>query len=279
MSFTTTQTTPSVQFLIDRSLSMGYTLDTTSGTSRYTAVSNAVQQVVGQLQAHAYFGASLFTQTSTLCPRLDNTPARRLNNLSQIQQLIGNFSPTGFTPTAEAFAQTAGLFASNPPPTKSPAIIVLATDGEPNTCDYNGDPDAKTVAAISDAYDNGIRTFILGIAGVNDIFLQQAANAGQGAVNHDVQYFTADTPQQLDNALQTIIGRVTSCELSISGVVDPSQASSGTVTLDGMTLTYGLQWDLVDNTTLRLLGSACQTLQNAPSSHVDATFPCQAVIF
>src|SRR4051794_23478226 len=62
VSFTATVTTPSVQLLIDRSLSMGYTLDTANNVSRYQAIGNAVMQVVSQLQSKVYFGASMFTQ-------------------------------------------------------------------------------------------------------------------------------------------------------------------------------------------------------------------------
>ena len=281
VSFQAHVTTPSIQILIDRSLSMGYTLDTSANISRYQAVGSAVLQVVGSLQSKVYFGASLFTQTSTACPRIDSTPARQLNNLSQVQTLIQNFSPDGFTPTAAALAQTAQRFQNNPPPADSPAIIVFATDGLPNNCQPVGDPWADTIGAISDAYSANIRTFVLGIAGVDESYLQEMANAGQGvtANQHQAAYFTASNASALDAAVETIIGTVASCDLAISGQVDPQLASSGIVTLDGVTLHYQTEWHLLDDHTLELEGAACNTLKTDPNAHVEATFPCNAIIY
>jgi hypothetical protein len=280
VNFTASTTTPSVQFLIDRSLSMGYTLDTSSGSSRYQVVGSAVLQIAGQLQGKAYFGASLFTQTNTVCPRVDSTPARQLNNQSQIQTLLGAFTPTGFTPMAAAVGAVQTQFATNPPPEGSPPILVLATDGLPNNCNYNGDPNADTVAAITAAYDAGIRTYVLGIAGVDTTYLQDMANAGQGLTNglHNAAFYTASNPQDLQTALQTIIGGVTSCELMISGHVYPDYASQGVVTLDGNELHYGTDWILHGDNVLVLTGPACTKLETEPNAHVQATFPCGAVI-
>ena len=281
VSFTATATVPSVQLLIDRSVSMAYTLDTATGVSRYQAVSNAVFQVVGQLQAKVLFGATMFTQPSaSTCLHLDSTASRKLMNLAQVQQLFQTLSPAGFTPTAAAVAQTAALFAASPPPAHSPPVIVLATDGLPNNCQTFNDPSADAVAAVADAHAAGIRTFVLGIAGVQGQFLQDVANAGQGVHpgQPNAPYFTANSSADLNLALQTLIGGVASCELAINGDVDPQFANSGTIKLDGALLHYGTEWDLVDSGTLRLKGAACTTFKTTPNAHVDATFPCTAVI-
>jgi hypothetical protein len=51
------------------------------------------------------------------------------------------------------------------------------------------------------------------------------------------------------------------------------------VAIDGTMLQYGGDWELVDNTTLRLKGSACDKLKSEPNAHVTATFPCSAIIY
>jgi hypothetical protein len=162
----------------------------------------------------------------------------------------------------------------------SPPVIVLATDGLPNSCNSNDDTTAQTVASAQAAYTAGIRLFVLGIAGVNDNFLQQVANAGAGvqANQPNAPYYTANSPAQLQQAFQQIIGGVVSCDLTISGTIDTNQASSGTVTLDGQTLTYGTDWTLVNGNTIELIGAACDTLKNSANPSVDASFPCGSVI-
>lgn len=128
---------------------------------------------------------------------------------------------------------------------------------------------------IRSAHADGIRTFVLGIAGMGDYFLQEAANAGQGvkAGQPDAKYFTANTAQDLRDAFQSIIGAVASCELAIDGAVDPQLADSGTVKLDGELLKYDLDWTVVSSTTLRLEGAACEKFKASSTAHVEATFP------
>jgi len=59
------------------------------------------------------------------------------------------------------------------------------------------------------------------------------ANAGLGAQSGqpNAPYYLANSPQQLTDAFDQIIGGVVSCDLMISGNVDPSMAQNGTVTL------------------------------------------------
>src|SRR5688572_16824222 len=138
VSFMATQVTPSIQLVIDRSGSMATKLPNTN-TTRYQAMREALvgtNGVVGQLQAKAHFGASLYSSDSP-CPRFYNTNARTMMNFAQVQQLIDSHQPAGDTPTPPAINAAVQLFASNPAPAGSPPIIVLATDGLPNGC--NGD--------------------------------------------------------------------------------------------------------------------------------------------
>lgn len=280
VNFMATQVTPSVHLVIDGSGSMGTLLPNTN-TSRYQAMRDALvgtNGVVGQLQSKAYFAASLYTSDSP-CPRLYNTNTRALNNFTQVKNLIDGRAPAGNTPTPAAIDQTVQYFAANPAPMGSPPIIVLATDGLPNSC--NGDDSqTQSVTSTKNAYNAGIRTFVLGIAGVNDTFLQNMANAGQGVQQGqtNAKYYTANSPADLQTAFQQIIGGVVSCELTINGTVDPEQAKGGSVTLNGMQLTYGTEWTVVNGTTIKLLGAACDRLKTSNNPQVQATFPCGSII-
>jgi hypothetical protein len=280
VNFMATQVIPSIQLLIDRSGSMDSNLPN-SNTSRYEAMRDALvgtSGVVAQLQGKVHFGASLYSSDSP-CPRLYNTAARTLNNFAQIKTLIDGQSPSGNTPTPGAIDQAAASFTANPPPMGSPPIIVLATDGLPNSCNGN-DSQPESIQAAKNAYNAGIRTFVLGIAGVNDNFLQAMANAGQGVQQNqpNAKFYTANSPAELQMAFQQIIGGVVSCELTINGTVDPEQAKGGSVTLNGMQLMYGTDWEVVSGTTIRLLGQACETLKSSTNPQVQASFPCGSII-
>jgi hypothetical protein len=279
VNFMATQVTPSIHLVIDRSGSMGTLLPNTN-VSRYQAMRDALvgnNGVVGQLQSKVYFAASLYTDDSP-CPRMYNTASRAKDNFTQVKTLIDSQSPNGNTPTPAAIDSAVAAFAANPAPAGSPPIIVLATDGLPNSCS-GSDSQPQSIQSAKNAYTAGIRTFILGIAGVNDTFLQNMANAGQGvqAGQPNAKYYTANSPADLQTAFQQIIGGVDSCELNITGQVDPAQAQYGTVTLNGSPLTYGTEWT-VNGNTITLLGGACDRLKSASNPQVQASFPCGSVI-
>ena len=280
--FAASPVTPSIQLLLDRSGSMdGNDISPT----RYKAMQTGINTVIGQLQNQVYFGASLFT-SDNVCPKLYSTPTRAKMNANAIATLIASQSPNGNTPTAPSIDQVVADFTANPAPAGSPPIIVLATDGEPNSCDNGGDTTNETVTAAGAAYAKGIRLFVLGLANLNTTFLQRVANAGAGvtAGMPNAPYYTANNTTDLTNAFNTIIGGVLSCDLAISGgngsTVDASTAAQGTVTLNGMTLVYGTDWTVdPSGTVIHLIGTACDTLKASQTPMVDASFPCGSVIF
>jgi hypothetical protein len=276
--FTAMPTTPSIELLIDGSGSMDTSIG--GGQTRYTAIREALvgtQGVVTTLKSQIYFGAAIFTDAAP-CPTLFKAP-RMLNNTA-IQTLIDGNSPAGATPTPPSIDQVVADFAANPPPMGSPPVIVLATDGLPNSCGGANDTQAESIVAAKASYAAGVRLFILGIAGINNTFLQQMANAGQGVQpgQPNAMYYTANSPASLSTAFQAIIGGVLSCDLTISGQVDPATAMGGTVTLNGHVLMYGTDWTVVNGTTIHLLGAACTELKSTPNPTVDASFPCGSVI-
>ena len=281
VNFTAKAVTPSIQLLIDRSGSMDQSI---GAVDRYTAVRNALVDptdgVVTKLQSKAYFGASLYS-TDAPCPKLYSVP-RALSNRDAIATLINSQSPAGNTPTGGAIDQVVAGFAANPPPAGSPPIIVLATDGLPNNCD--GDSAAgqqKAIQAATASYAAGIRLFVLAVGnGIADNHLQAMANAGAGvqAGQPNAPYYVSNSPADLANAFNQIIGGVLSCELMINGNVDQSQAAGGTVVLNGMTLQYGTDWELATPNTIRLLGQACENLKSSINPVVTASFPCGSIL-
>jgi hypothetical protein len=292
--FTPMQSTPYVELLLDRSGSMS---GNDIAPDRYTALHTALTGASGAVtmtQGQVYFGAALFSGDETPCPPNANFDGhavpRALNNASAIDGLIAANSPGGSTPTADWITACKNDFATNPPPAGGTPIILLATDGDPNGCGQSQDNGAAVMAAKA-AYTANIRTFIVGLApaggsALNPQFLQDIANAGVGKPTGQAPmcgtcapYYVASDPTTLANGLKAIINGVLSCDLTITGTVDPATANQGTVTLNGMTLTYGTDWTVDPNgMTIHLVGMACTTLQNSSNPTVDASFPCGTVV-
>jgi hypothetical protein len=298
VQFTATPVTPSIHLLIDRSSSMTENFANqsppASGPYKYPTVQDALvglQGVVTQLEASVYFGATLFTAFRNACPTLLSTPRAR-DNQAAIATLIASNPPRlrsdpdpGFTPTPLAIDAVVADFAANPPPPDSPPVIVLATDGQPNECTTTSPREAESVAAARRAFTAGIKLFILAVS-FDDAsaraHVQAMANAGQGVQppQPDATPYYATNPTELASAFQTIIRGVVSCDLRLSGRIDPADARDGELRLNGVELVFGTDWTIdPDGITVHLLGDACTTLKNSTDPRVEGTFPCEAVIF
>jgi len=279
---------PTVVILIDQSGSM--TTDF-GGVSRYQAVRDALVGtggVVVDLEAKVRFGATLYTgDGGSNCPILTAEPAD-LNNLVDIRTLLDGNAPASETPTGESLDAVRVDLVANPPPPDSPPFVVIATDGEPDTCavpnPQNGQPEA--IAAAQAAYAAGIEVFMLGVGdGTSDAHLQDMANAGVGLplnTTTPAPFYRGNDPAQLTAAFQTIINGVRSCQLDLDGNVDPSHAGDGvvTMTIDGVsrTLVLGTDWQLIDSNTIELIGQACTDFLDQDNVSLDAEFPCGTVV-
>lgn len=277
VNFTAMSVTPSIGLLLDQSGSM---YDNQFGNvTRYQAMRDALvgsNGVVTQLESKAYFGSMLYTTTNCPNPIVSAVP-RALNNAGPVRASIDSYlnSRGANTPTHRAIDSMVASFQQQPAPAGSPPVIVLATDGLPNDCDSNNSTTSQSVASAAAAYAAGIPVYVLAINQSSTHF-QDLANAGQGMAN--APYYVANDAAQLAAAFQQIINGVISCDLTINGTIDEAQAMNGTVTLNGMQLMYGTDWQLVNGNIIRLVGNACTTLKNSTNPQVNASFPCGAVI-
>lgn len=295
--FTPTRVTPSIEVVIDRSGSMSTSFGSNGGTRSSVlldALFNANTGAVTTTQTEVYFGLEMFSgsQSTQAHPCVDGPPGsldttghvvtRALNNSTAMATLAGNAAnkPGGSTPTAAAIGQAYSDFIANPPPANSPPIIILATDGEPNSCSGGADM-GNSVNQVASAFADAlnIRTYVVGLNLQDSItYLQAIANAGVGKTS-GAKYYNAESPQDLVDAVNSIITSAISCDLVINQMVDPASAPHAVVTLNGSTLVYGTDWTLgSDKMTIHIQGAACATLKNTPGADVEATFPCGSVI-
>lgn len=283
--------TPTVQLLIDQSGSM----DADFGQSdRWNSVYSTLMGdggVVNTLQSTIRFGLSLYTSdggnAGGECPMLASVPAS-LDNRGPIDGVYNPASPQGDTPTGESIDAVVDILSADANVGRK--VIVLGTDGEPDTC-TDPNPDSPqgieaarnlSLAAATRAFDMGVRVYVVSVGDqVGEQHLQDMANAGSGLPVggiENAEYFVALNPQDLVDAFGTIVGGVAGCVFTINGQVDTAKASQGHVALDGTELEFGTEWTMLDGKTFEILGDACETIKDANLHHVSAVFPCGVII-
>ncbi|TKD04518.1 vWA domain-containing protein [Polyangium fumosum] len=278
---------PTVMLLIDQSGSM------TEGFGNgnrwdvlYDTLMDPNTGIVKKLEKDVRFGLALYTSNGGngggTCPMLAKVPLA-LNNHAAIDAVYAPESPEGDTPTGESItAVTTDLVAYQE---AGPKIIVLATDGEPDTCaepnPQNGQD--ESIAAAQAAFGKDVRTFVISVgADVSLGHLQDLANAGAGLPIGGAEkapYYQALNPQTLIDAFDEIINGVRSCVLKLNGIVDETAAAEGQVYLDGKALPYNDMngWRLNAPDEIELLGAACDTIKQGDHS-LSVQFPCGIVI-
>lgn len=276
---------PTITLLIDQSGSM---TEDFGGITRWQAVHDTLLDaqtgVVAGLEAEVRFGMTLYSATNGMfggaCPLLVEV-AHAFDNRAQMEAAFGQPVVEGDTPTGESVVAAAMALAAMDD--EAPKAIVLATDGEPDTCAV---PDPQTgqpesLAAVQMAFDLGIETFVISVGPeLAATHLQQLANAGVGAeldAQPGAPYFQALDAAELATAFEMLLGTFVSCTFAIDGIVDTAQACQGVVELDGALLECGVEWELSDPSTLALIGGACDALRDGGAHAVDAGFPCDVI--
>lgn len=272
-----------VMMLVDQSLSMDKAF---GGGTRWTVVRGALldgeKGFVKKLEKDVRFGLSLYTGTAATCPLL-STVAPAAESYDAIKQAFDAAVPIDNTPTGESVAAIAQQLASLPG--NEARHLVLATDGEPDTCAVpNPTTDAakkearaQSVAAVAAAFGKGIETHVIAVGKeIGEAHLADLANAGAG-VAKGAPYFVAEDAGSLDAALTKALYGVRSCVIELAGTVKAGTESSGDVRLDGAPIPAGSGWALVAPNRLELRGEACAKLQQgAPVLNI--AFACDAFV-
>ncbi len=274
------QMVPTVVLLIDQSGSMAESFG--GGFTRWAAVKHAlvdpVEGVVGKLDGEMRFGVTLYTSNGGnqggICPMLTEV-APAMDNYGAIKALLDSSSPEKDTPTAESVAAAAGALGQIQEPGSK--VIVLATDGMPDTCADPHSPNqtAPSIAAVSAAYADGIDTYVIGVGdGVTSAHLQDLAEVGVGQPG--APYYQALDPQSLLDDFNQIVQGVQDCVFAIDGEIDLALACQGHVYLDGNELGCNDPdgWKLNSPSELELTGAACQAIQEGAHT-VEGLFPCE----
>jgi hypothetical protein len=265
---------PTFQLVIDQSGSMNQGFG--GAITRWEAVESTLvgpDGVVTQLQSSIRFGASFYANPmgAATCPDVNTIPPA-LDAAADIAQLFQSESPGGDTPTGESIELiTAQLLQDTWDGDK---VMVLATDGEPDTCAVP-EPSNQAqvdqvrgvaVNAVAAAYDAGIRTFIISVGPeIAASHLQDLANAGVGQpANGDAEFYVANDTASLVAAFNAIVAGLRPCTFSLEDPLPPSLAPACSLTVNDTPVPYDDPngWTVQgDETTLELRGSACESIQ------------------
>lgn len=303
---------PTVILLVDQSSSMnaggGWSVPDdyepwgceSNDTWRWNVVRNVLFNpttgVVHPLEDKVRFGLTLYSSDDfeIACPALDKVPIA-LNNYDAMLDRFECSDVVEDTPTAPSLDDAvADLEAFDEP---GPKIVILATDGEPDTCecpDFSGSflpdeckgefADAKqqeakdlVVAAAAEAQDKDIAVHVINVSNPSNESLQthleDVAEAGGGNV------YPGFSPDELQAAFQEIIDGARSCVLDLGGEIASGKASSGDVRLNGEKLEFDDPdgWQVNSATQIELLGEACETIKTG-NHELTIEFPCGTFI-
>jgi hypothetical protein len=280
---------PTVLLLVDQSGSM----DAEFGTSdRWQTLRTALMAkgtgIVDTLQGQVRFGLTLYSgrDGAAPCPALTNV-APALNNFMPIDMAYPQ--PTSAiiddTPTGESITAAAAILQAVTEP--GPKVIVLATDGEPDSCATPDPqtPEAKELAvkAAQDAFAAGVFTFYISVGNeVSAAHATEMANVGQGYPRGDKmqRFYLANDQAALASAFATIVDGVRTCSFQLNGTVENGDEAQGKVKLDGKELPLNDPngWRLSSPSTVEFVGKACETAKDKNDHKVEAEFPCGTII-
>jgi hypothetical protein len=265
---------PTLVVLLDQSGSMDQQFDGANRSTRVAEALTAADSPLRRLQNELRIGLTLFTSNGgfganpgspRICPMLQSVGASLLS-FTAIETLLAASPPQGDSPGAESVSAVAQQLVSMP--SAAPASILWIVDGNTDTC---ADPSlfdevvtsALAVQALTTAYGLGISTQLLTMGPEpTDGPLQEQANAGAGG-DPSAHGFRVTTAAELASALTVAVDKVRTCEFQLELPLSAGRAAQAQLLLGESELAFGASdgWALPTDTTVRLLGSACNTLK------------------
>jgi hypothetical protein len=278
---TVTQTVkkPDMLLVVDKSGSMKDPLGGGT-TSKMDVMKQAMATVLPGENANINFGLSTYPPDDA-CGAGQVISGIAPNNAANVVSLINAVLPKGSTPThlsLDSARAYFGTIAVNP----DGRYVLLATDGLPNCNGASDNPsNALTIAAAKALAQVGIKTFVIGfgdVAVADPAFLKQLAQAGG-----TTDFFAANSPQQLQQALTQISGTVTQASCSFELASAPQDPAKLGVTLDGTAVprdpAHQTGWDYDPATnSITFYGATCASIQNGTGANVGVDYGCGSVI-
>ena len=283
---------PDILIVQDRSGSMEWNADAScmrncGVDSRWNQVTAALSQVVTTTDTMVNWGLKFFgSSNSCTVTAPPEVPIGPMNGAA-IVAAIGRTNTGSPTPTRNGVNAAAAYMATLTD--TNPKYLLLATDGEPtcnpdlpasmmNTADSEG---AQT--AVTNAFNMGFKTFVVGIGDTMGAATldQMAINGGMPQSGAATSFYQVTDTASLVAALQTILGRVGSCQFNI-GLAPNSMTSNDLIDVFGdgdpirqdTTHTDGWDYSNPQHTAIEVFGPRCDAVKAGTIMNVTVTFRC-----
>lgn len=265
--------------------------------------------VVPSFEAQVRFGMTLYTYLADIepevCPNLIRV-GFSMQNSSELLAAMKCHDLGDKTPTRESLVVAAQ--ALHEIEDDGPKMIILATDGSPNSCacpgfgdsagivpdcrdsslvERNGELVTPSVAErfdlvqetrrIHDEWD--IRVSVIDVSSAEatefHTHLEEVAAAGGG------QLYSGLDPSGLSEAFFGLVEGFRSCFVDLEGEIAAGKEDEGKITLDGMPLSLipdggGDGYRVVSSTRIELVGAPCELIASG-DHELDISFPCDAI--
>ena len=282
---------PDILIVQDRSGSMDWSADAScmrncGVNSRWNQVTAALNQVVTTTDTMVNWGLKFFGSGSSCAVTADPEVAIGPMNGAAIMASIGRTTTGSPTPTRNGVNAGAAYLATLTD--TNPKYLLLATDGEP-TCNpdlpasMNMPDSLGAQQAVLDAFNAGFKTIVVGIGDTMGAATldQMAINGGMPQTGAATSFYQVTDTASLVAALQTILGRVGSCQFEI-GAAPNSMTSNDFIDVfgDGTTIprdiTHVDGWDYSNatHTAIEVYGPRCDAIKGGTTMNVTVTFVC-----
>lgn len=223
---------PNVQFVLDRSGSMGTTVPGAGpGATRWSVAKAAINKVVDKWDGQFPIGISIFPPTGGSGCGSDLVTPPAYGTKAKIKMAIDANGPSGGTPSGSAMRDAQMIKELRDPERKQ--YVVLITDGGPGC---SGEPDTcnGTAGQIRNAFmaSPSIATFVVGFGGGLSASeaqcMTQMADAGGKPAMTPEKYYKADNDVELNMALSNILEVITGGgDVGMGSVCDDTCYSNG----------------------------------------------------
>jgi hypothetical protein len=274
---------PNILVLLDISGSMNQGLDgSMTPPSKILIASQTITQMTIKYRDSIYWGLAMFPGDGA-CGPPTNVIVPGAGKADMVSSTVAATMPqrAAFTPlnTAIMDVQSSNYLADK---SRKNYMLLLSDGGEDCTLDSDltgfTATNADSAQRIKDMAAQGISTFVVGFGGAVDAStLNDFANAGgvPNTATAGTSYFQADSAQQLEMALGSILARVVGCDFSYT--TPPTDPDKVWAFFDGVMVDRNDKngWKL-DTAAKKVtfVGDACMKLQSGTVKDVQVVFGC-----
>ena len=283
---------PDILILLDRSGSMEWDAPAMcrmncGANSRWNQVTNALNMVVPMTDTMVNWGLKFFGSNNTCAVNATPDVPVGPGSGAMIMTRIAATRTGSPTPTRNGMNAAAAYMATLTD--TNPKYLLLATDGEP-TCNPDvpasqmNDPDSDGAkAAVTAALNMGFKTFVVGIGDTMGATTlnEMAINGGVPQTGGATSFYQVTDTASLVATLQTILGRVGSCQFNI-GTAPNNMTSNELIDVFGDNMpiqrdpTHTDGWDYTNaaHTAIEVFGPRCDAVKAGTTTNITVTFRC-----